>query len=89
MRILFYKSQKIIQFIDSVIDIIRVLEQMPESLIFMLNPVDALWSKDFRTFSYGLLPININNLRVGNYPTKNCCRIIAGSRFSRAVLPIS
>lgn len=81
MRILFYKNQILIQFIGSIINIIRVLEQMAESLIFVLTSVDALWSKGFRHFSSRLLLIIINNLRVGNHPTKNCGRILASPRF--------
>ena len=64
------------QFLDLVVDSIRGLEQMAETIIFWLTSVDALWSEDFSDFSSSLLQQIINNLGVKNYPTKNCCRIL-------------
>ncbi|MEM9275379.1 MAG: hypothetical protein AAGA80_20795, partial [Cyanobacteria bacterium P01_F01_bin.143] len=89
MKMLFYKNQILIQFLGLIINSIRGLAQMPETPIFLLNPVDALWSKGFDDFSFDLLQNIINYLRGWNYPAKNRCRILARSRNWRVLLPIS
>ena len=89
MGITFHKNQIVVQFLGLVVNSIRGLGQIAETLIISLTSVDALWGKDFKAFCASLLLKIINNLGVKNYPTKNRCRILTSPLFQRVVLPIS
>ncbi len=81
MKIEINQNQISIQFLDLVVDSIRVLGQMAETIIFWLTSVDGLRSKGFSDFSSSLLIEFINNLGVGNYAAKNRCTMLTRPQF--------
>ncbi|MEM9275504.1 MAG: hypothetical protein AAGA80_21435 [Cyanobacteria bacterium P01_F01_bin.143] len=83
------KMYRTSQFLDLIVNSIRGLEQMVETLDFSFNPVDALRGKSLMDFLPNLLLNIMNNLGVKNYPAKIRCRMPTSSRFQRTVLPIS